>query len=293
MIRGLLAGAVLLADLVVGSGTAAADEPQRCAEFRTDGYCVEWAGGSSTSHPAAHGGPRPRPAGEVVCYWRTIDQIPPMAVSGGQLPGVPSGVPLVWQERVCSDGSQGDDPLVNVRWAPAPETVAPENLAATARARLSRLLPPPELVTSPPVGVAAIVGVPAFVAVSNWAGEVSESECAAGLCVTVTATPALTFTPGELGSTTVDCRGHGTRHRPGADPHREVAVLGACAHVFTRRTGVGGRPSEWPGSVSVTWTIEWTSSTGATASLPSVSRSLDLPRAVEEVQAPVVGGELP
>lgn len=289
----LLAVALTSMVLTVRSEAAAAEGPRRCAEFGRGGFCIEWVGGSTTATPADSGsGPRPAPSGEVICYWETIGPIPPSAITSGFLPGAPLGEPLVWQRRVCSDGSQGDDPSLNVRWAAAP-TVAPEELAAAARARLSDLLPPPELETSPPIGTAAIVGIPTFVAVSNWTGEVSESECAAGLCVTVTAAPELVFTPGEPGSSAVPCAGRGTRHRPGASPRQEVTAPGACAHAYARRTTVQGRPSEWPGSVEVTWTISWTASTGASGSLPSVTRTSALPRAVEEVQAPVVGGDLP
>lgn len=292
MIRLLLAGAVTLAVLIAPGGASAAAEPRRCEEFGGRGFCVEWSGGSSTASPPVAGSSRPAPSGEVVCYWRTIEEIPPMAVAGGFLPGAPPDTPLVWQERICSDGSQGNDPLANVRWAFAP-TLAPEDLAITARGRLSRLLAPPELETSPPTGTAAIIGVPTFVAVSNWDGPVDATECAAGLCVTVTAVPELVFTPGEPGSAAVECADGGTRHRPGADPEEEAAAPGACAHAYTRRTAAPGRPSDWPGSVALTWTIAWTASTGASGSLPSVTHTSPLPRAVEEVHAPVVGGELP
>jgi hypothetical protein len=43
----------------------------------------------------------------------------------------------------------------------------------------------------------------------------------------------------------------------------------------------------------VTWSISWSASSGESASMPSVTRTTSLPRAVEEVQAPVVGGEVP
>lgn len=285
-----LAGISLFVAGLAHGGMAGAAEPQVCAEYSMLSYCVEWEAGSA---PTSDGGDSAAAMStEVVCYWETIGPVPPLAVTSGFLPDAPTDTPLVWQRRVCTDGSQGDDPSLNVRWVEAP-TVAPEDLAAAARARLADLLPPPELETSPPIGTAAIVGIPTFVAVGNWTGEVSESECGAGLCVRVTAMPELVFAPGEPGSAAKVCAGRGTRHRPGASLEQEAAAPGACVHAYARRTAVQGRPREWPGSVEVTWTISWTASTGASGSLPSVTRSSALPRAVEEVQAPVVGGDLP
>jgi hypothetical protein len=278
--------------LAIGAKPSVAAAPRPCAEYGTLGFCVEWEDGSTDTAGSGGGSSPASVSTEVVCYWETLEEIPSTAVSSGFLPGAPTDVPLVWQQRVCTDGSRGTDPLDSVRWAVAP-TIAPEDLAAAARARLSRLLPAPDLETSPPIGTPAIIGVPTFVAVENWTGSVSESECAAGLCVTVTAAPVLTFTPGEPEAPIKECTGRGTRHRAGADPHDEATRAGACAHAFDHRTAVAERPQRWPGSVAVTWSISWSASSGESASMPSVTRTTSLPRAVEEVQAPVVGGELP
>lgn len=278
------------ATLALGEGPAVA-APRLCAEYGTLGFCVEWEEGPAGTGGSG-GGPAPEVSTEVVCYWETLEAIPPTAIDSGFLPGAPTGVPLVWQQRVCTDGSRDSDPLSGVRWAVA-QTVSPGELAAAARARLARLLPAPELETSPPIGTPAIIGIPTFVAVDNWTGSVSESECAAGLCVTVTATPELTFTPGEPASDAIACAGRGTQHHPGADPQDEASTPGACAHAFGHRTAAADRPEEWPGTVAVTWMISWSASTGESSSMPSVTRTAALPRAVDEVQAPVVGGELP
>jgi len=199
----------------------------------------------------------------------------------------PEGVTVVWQSWECSDGSG----VLNIRWI-IPST--PANLAASVRGRLLGVLPQPSLDSSPPVGTAAIVGVPVFVDVTNWTGVVTQAECAGGMCVTVTATPTLRFTPGETGSSSVRCAGSGSRYDPDGDSADDQASEdGACAYEYRLRTGEQGRPSAWPGSVSVTWTISWTASTGASGSLPAVTRTTLLPRAVNEVQTVVVGGETP
>src|SRR5690606_28229728 len=159
--------------------------------------------------------------------------------------------------------------------------------------RIAGTLPEPAVESSPPQGVAAIVGLPVFVHVTNWTGVVTAQECA-GFCVTVSATPALTFHPGETGASAVDCAGAGTVYEPGAAaPDEQAAGEGACTHRYALRTGIPERPHAWSGSVSVTWTITWTATNGASGTLPSVTRTTVLERSVEEGQAVVNGGITP
>ncbi|HRD99990.1 MAG TPA: hypothetical protein PLV68_01760, partial [Ilumatobacteraceae bacterium] len=122
---------------------------------------------------------------------------------------------------------------------------------------------------------------------------VTAQECA-GFCVTVRAAPSLTFNPAETDASAVNCAGSGTAYMPDGPPADEQAALeGACAHTYALRTGVPGRPLTWPGSVTVTWTITWSATTGASGTLSPVTRTTDLPRAVEEVQTVVNGGVSP
>lgn len=280
----LAATAVLLTSSGVGATPA---NPGRCAVVDSQGYCVEW-------DVPTPGGPGGRGGGGssdgVSCYWVTIpDDLSedPTIWFDFDLTPPPEGVTVVWQSWECSDGSA----TFAFRWV-VPAT--PANLASIARGRLVGVLPQPTLSANPPVGRAAIVRVPSFVEVTNWTGVVTDSECAGGLCVTVSASPALTFTPGEQGSARVACAGSGSRYDPdGASMEEQAATPGACAYTFRLRTGVDGRPTTWPGSVSVTWTISWSSSAGGSGSLPSVTRTSALPRGVEEVQAVVVGGSTP
>lgn len=263
----------------------AAVEPGACVDYSTEGFCLEW----DVPSPGGGGSDGGKPTEGVSCFWVTI----PEDLSADEsvwvdfgLAQPPEGVTVVWQERRCSDGST----RFEFRWV-IPST--PANLAALARGRLARELPQPVVVSSPAVGVASIVGVPVFAEVANWTGAVSDRECAGGLCVTVSAIPSLTFVPGEPDSSPVACSGAGTRHVPGVSPAVQAAAPGACAHVYRLRTGVGSRPAAWPGSVSVTWTISWSSSSGSTGSLPAVTRSTALPRPVQEVQTVVAGGSTP
>ena len=283
--RSALAAALMVAAVLGAVTPVGASAPGQCVEYSPLGYCVEW----DVPNPGG-GGSGSRPTGGVVCYWVTIPidlaEDPTTWFEFG-LSRPPEGVTVVWQSRECSDGSVRMD----VRWI-IPAT--PANLAASVRGRLLGVLPQPSLDSSPPVGTAAIVGVPVFVDVTNWTGVRTDNECAGGTCVTVTATPSLTFIPGETASPPVGCAGSGSHYDPhGGSAAAQASADGACAYTYRLRTGAQGRPSVWPGSVSVTWRVSWTASSGASGSLPAVTRATALPRAVEEVQAVVIGGETP
>ena len=282
----MVAAVVVVASLGA-AGTVAADPPGECVEYSPLGYCVEWDVATPGNPGSGGGGSSDEPA----CYWVTIpddlSQDPTIWADFGLTPP-PEGVTVVWQSWECSDGGPAG---FNFRWI-IPAT--PANIAASVRGRLVGLLPQPSVNSSPPVGTAAIVDVPVFVEVTNWTGERSESECAGGVCVTVTASPQLTFAPAETGSPRITCAGSGTRYDPnGPSAEVQASEEGACSYTYRLRTGVERRPEEWPGSVSVTWTVSWSASTGASGSLPAVTRTTALPRDVEEVQAVVAGGETP
>jgi len=267
--------------------SAQAAEPGECIRRDPQGYCLEWDV-TTPGTPGTPGGSGGGPAPE--CYWVTIDdelpEDPTIFVDFG-LEEPPEGVPILWQSWECADGRT----TFNFRWVIA---ATPGTLASIARGRLVGELPQPVVETSPAAGTASIIGVPVFVAVVNWTGVVTESECAGGLCVTVTATPQLTFRPGEPDAQTVQCSGSGTRFTPSAGtPEAQASSPGACTWTYTTRTGANGRPSAWPGQASVSWTISWTATTGASGSLAAVTRSTDVPRPVAEVQTVIEGGATP
>lgn len=269
------------------AGRVAAQDASECVEYSPLGYCLEWEVPSTGSpvQPARGGGDAP------TCYWVTVDE--DLAAGDGSifvdygLERPPDGVRVVWQAWTCSDGSPAD----SFRWF---VPVDPGAIASSVRARIADTLPAPAVASSPPVGVAAIIDVPVFVEVTNWTGTVTDGQCAGGVCVTVTAAPSLTFHPGEPSAPTIACAGTGTRYNPaGSPPEAQASVPGACAHAYGLRTGTADRPGSWSGTVVVMWTITWTASTGASGSLPAVTRTAALPRAVQEVQAVVTGGRTP
>jgi hypothetical protein len=168
---------------------------------------------------------------------------------------------------------------------------APEQLASIIRVRLEGSLPAPTVESTPVAGVAAFVGYPSFVSVTNWTGVVRDRECDPSglLCVSVTATPSLRWSPGETNAPVKECVGPGVPFDPaGAHPDVQAAAPEACAYPYRLRTGVDGRPDAWPGVVTVAWELVWSSTSGAGGSLPPVEKSASVPRAVDEVQTVVV-----
>lgn len=148
----------------------------------------------------------------------------------------------------------------------------------------------PIVATDPGLDQPSILNVPTFVAVTNWQGQEVDTQSLAGFWVTITATPTLTFHPGEPGAPVVACEPGGTRFDPGGpSPRDQAARRGACAYAYERRTGVAGRPDEWPGQVAINWTLEWTANFPLPAGLPtSEVLTAPVPRAVDEVPTVVV-----
>jgi hypothetical protein len=281
--------------------------PRACTDAVTD-YCVEDEvvyPGASDPEPAPGASPAaPEPARESTggpaprCTWETD---PGLLASGDGGPGAfpnirdrPSDDAYLVFEWCNGEMSGSVDWVTPTEPGPAPAGAppappSPSALAAIIRVRLEGNLPEPVAATSPAAGEAAIVNHPSFLAIDNWTGTVTDDECALLLCVTVTATPTLTWSPGEPGAPTITCAGGGTRFDPhGAPSQDQAAAPGACAHAYQSRTGTNGRPDQWPGAATVTWDLTWTSTTGASGSLDPVVRTVDVSRSVDEVQAIVV-----
>jgi hypothetical protein len=197
----------------------------------------------------------------------------------------PEAYPLVY---MCNGRWVGGE--ANFQWAtPAPvePTMTPEQLAQIVRVRLEGTLPPPQVTSDPAVGEPAIISFPTFVQVSNWTGTVTGRECDPSglLCVGVTATPALAFSPGEPGAPTIACAGAGSRFVEGASTSADQAAApGACAYAYQLRTGTSTRPAAWPGTATVAWSLAWQSTSGTAGVLPDVVKAADVARQVNEVQ---------
>jgi hypothetical protein len=223
-----------------------------------------------------------------VCTWTDVPSTPMLGMVGAGASPSPDAV-LIWE--MCDGAYTGAS-----RWsvpgdpAPAPAPPAPEQLASIVRVRLEGSLPAPAVASTPAPGVAAFVGYPSFVSVTNWTGVVTDGECdpTGVLCVTVRATPSLRFSPGEPDAPVKECAGPGVAFDPAGDPFEQAATPEACAYPYRLRTGVDGRPDAWPGVVTVVWELAWSSTSGAGGSLEPVEKSASVPRAVDEVQTVVV-----
>jgi hypothetical protein len=291
----IVVGALL--PMALSSANAVAAAGGECEEPTGSDFCVEDVAEGpeqpatpvvNEDGPGDEGG-----SGGPVCVWTQrgvagpagqVDGGPFLDVVGTQSPGAE------FYAEVCDGEYTG-----RVRWvpadipAPAAPVPPPEQLASIIRVRLEGSLPAPALESTPAVGVAAFVGYPSFVSVTNWTGVVTDRECdpSGVLCVTVTATPSLRFSPGEPDAPVKECAGPGVPFDPTGDPFAQAATPEACTYPYRLRTGVDGRPGEWPGLVTVVWELAWSSTSGAGGSLAAIEKSASVPRAVDEVQTVV------
>lgn len=255
-----------------------------------DGSGGDGGGGDEGGDDGSGGGNEPDP-----CDWQVS---PGQAALPDLFPEAPANAVLEYRYAPCNVNIE--DRFLEWRWVPGliPEPVVvpqPWVVAEGVRARVEAMMLVPELAVSPPSGSAAVVHLPTFVEVTNWQGPLDPTGCddTGIVCVTVTAVPGLTFDPGETGADVVDCDPPGTRYDPSrGDPRNQAAAPGACAHTYTRRTGVASQPGPWEGQVTVTWDVNWTSTVngapGPSGSFGEVELSTELLREVDEVQTPVV-----
>jgi hypothetical protein len=261
-------------------------------------YCVgagrPGGGGGPGSGGGPGGGGGGGGGGGPVCTWTSEVPIAGDGPAAG-LPTDPGVRPspdavLLWE--VCEGRITG-----RLQWwvpgDPLPVRMTARALGLAAQARLAGSLPRPAVTSSPADGVAALVGFPSFITVDNWQDQVTDRECDPNFpdfCVGIVAQPRLTWVSGEPGDPAVtieECDGPGVPFDPaGADPEVQAEAPGACAHTYLVRTGVEGRPRQWEGEVTVAWTLTYTSPEGS-GTLPPVSKSTALPRAVDEVQTVV------
>lgn len=296
MRAGRIVVAVQVAALVLGAvalpaAAGPAPPPDGCTQTDALGNCVRSLPIPIRETPDETGDNDARPAGTApsghpaACPWVTVSETEALRSMHPEAPP-----DAIWQVANCGDLISG----VGVRWlppgsaAPAPPSVSAvaSLLYATVKAQMAA----PDVSSSPAAGVASVVDVPVFVEVTNWQPEIVDDQCVLGVCVTMTATPSLSFDPGD-GSEPVPCEPPGSRYVEGGGSLAEQAE-GACAHAYRMRTGVEGRPAEWLGEVQVTWAVSWTSNQPpGSGSFDPLVFTTALPRVVDEVGAVVTDGE--
>lgn len=170
-----------------------------------------------------------------------------------------------------------------------PDTPAEMYLLTELWARVSGNLVEPELGLDPAASDPAIVTIPTFVEVENWADdwEGSEQECIATpdgeLCVELTWEASLWYDPGEPGADRVDCVDPpGTRFDPAGPEPRQQAAEGSCTYEYIQHTSGDGA---YQATVGVTYDFTWTASSGWTGVFDPIERSTSFSRTVDEVQA--------
>lgn len=297
--QGGIASALLIPMVVLLGQSRAAADIDECLD-RASHWCLEQGesgGGGPVSTPPSGG----RPTGERPCGWVTVpaDVVPPATTSRPVIltnGRPPEGEDVIWQgwcykQRPGSPVYYFQGPF---RWLPVGDPAAVvtlEDVAADAYEAIQGRMPEPTVVTSPPAGVDAVVDVPVFLTVTNWQVELVETGDLLGDVVTVRATPALVFSPAESGAEAVVCSGPGRVYDAAlGDLWAQAAAPDACTYTYRHRTGVDGRPVEWPSVLTVRWSISWTSESGDGGVFPVVDRSEPIPRGVGEVQAVVVPG---
>jgi hypothetical protein len=260
--------------------------------------CVQWSSGGPPSGGNGNGNQNGNGNGNGDgapdpnnCRWELYPV--PAGVTPDRPAGVSPDATMYWE--ICTNAlgvdyvGPGGTQWFGPGQVPLP---SPQQVAQQFQVEISTKLRVPALTASPPIGTRSTVHVPTFVAVSNWQGQQTAGGCdpTGTVCVNLTATPKLTFAPGETGSRTVRCEDGGTRYDPaGAPPAERAAAPGACAWNYQYRTGAGGRPAEWPGQVTVTWAVHWQQPGGQGGDFPDIALSTDMPRAVQEIQGVVTG----
>lgn len=193
--------------------------------------------------------------------------------------------------RYVDDGTVASyDRFVHQPGSPAPDTPAaaaapePPDVEAIARqvyAEVPLVVPEPH--TSPPPDVPQLVGFPIWLWVDDlvWR-DFSATAAVSGISVTVVARPAsLEWDMGD--GTVVSCQGPGAAWQEGDGDDSD------CSHTyqFVSADEPGGR---YRASVTVTWSVTWSASTGQAGTLPAASRSADFSLLVTERQAVVRHG---
>jgi hypothetical protein len=209
-------------------------------------------------------------------------------------PEAPAGYVLYYNICPREGLYYSEDTQANEGGGPPPPP-DPEVVAEGVWVRVQAELPAPALQTWPPQNMSSVLRLPSFVAVTNWpaTGVIEDSGCDNGTCVALEATPSLSYDPGD-GSDAIACEPGGTTFdRYGAEPEDQAAGE-ACAHAFTRRTGVRGRPEAWPGVVAITWNAEWWEvlaggGIGETGDFDPVVLDAPLPRVVTELVSVITG----
>jgi hypothetical protein len=159
-----------------------------------------------------------------------------------------------------------------------------EALARQAYDEVPLAYPVPQ--TSPAIDIEQITGLPTWLWVdpADWR-PVSASADLAGFSVEVTAEPqSVAWDMGD--GTVIECDGPGT---PYDSTVADAAQSTDCEHVYQQVSADEPR-GQYAASATVTWSVSWEASTGATGALADASRTTTFGLTVTERQAVVTQG---
>ncbi|GAA4992931.1 hypothetical protein GCM10023205_76980 [Yinghuangia aomiensis] len=190
----------------------------------------------------------------------------PVWQTSGKSPGDTSGG--FYNPTYCLPGEEGVQG--NLRWLPIPAaaTMTPEELARRALSKL-RLLPPPMHLTPGP-GKTGLVSLPVWLWVdanANTWGPASDTDADGPLSLTLTA--AVERIVWDMGDgDTVTCTTPGVPY----DPAYGDRMSPECGYAYQHISK--GQPNDaFTVTATTHWKVTWTASTGATGTIPGVTRT--------------------
>jgi hypothetical protein len=202
--------------------------------------------------------------------------------------------------RFLDDGSVDRDAFV---YSPAPPGPAPDPIAAAPAATPAPVAPQIDIMTivrqvyaevplalpvphtSPPVDADQLVGFPMWMWVDDGVWHTFDAHASvAGVTVTVVAQPkALRWDLGD--GTVMSCAGPGTPWVDGGGDDQRSD----CSHIY-QYVSAHEPDGRYHASVTVTWSVTWSASTGEAGGLPDASRSAGFDLNVVERQAVITYG---
>ncbi|MGH9213523.1 MAG: hypothetical protein ACRD2C_23040, partial [Acidimicrobiales bacterium] len=183
--------------------------------------------------------------------------------------------------RYVDDGSRAY--LGTFDYQPGVTGPDPEALARQVYEEVPLVFPTPH--TSPPADAQQLVGFPVWLWVDGGVWRSFDASASlAGVTVTVVAQPqSLRWDMGD--GTVLDCAGPGTAWTPDTPDSQRSDCSHVYQYVSARQSG--GR---YQASVTVSWSVTWSASTGQSGTLPVASRSSSFSLDVRERQAVITYG---
>ena len=313
-----LAGALLGVGVSLVSSPTAVADPATCQQYDSHGICVvevdtaEGDGGTAAppgaTTPVAGGGTSPAvctvsPSGSVIpcqdgqawwaqdmqCYVQALAQQPPKGspVWGGRTDGA-------IYSCVFSAGAGAFPGTSNFIFWSATPPAAPAAIdpAQLARQALSTLTVPSPTTGRYPAGTLQDGQPFTVVNAYTWFWTdpgsfraLTARADAGGVWAEVSVTPtALSFTPGD-GAAAVSCPGPGAAWRPGYGVWTPSPA--GCDYRY-RHSSIDQPDGRVTATYGIQWSVTWTSSTGATGTLPDLTTTSNAAFAVAEVQSVVI-----